>query len=111
MKYFSPNILDGSVTEAKLADDAVTRSKLNLLNTSQAGNIGIQSRVRVVFTSSPFFPDIEGDQSAVVTLNMTMVADFVASPSAAANFPAFELLNEDTGSTRDYDVAWEYIGV
>ncbi len=109
MKYFSPSILDGSVTMAKLAVGAVSRIKINTATASQGGSIGIQSKVTVDVNRAAFFMDSEGDVPASVTLNMTMLANFKAVPAATSGAPKFDLLNEDTGAARNYDVAWEFI--
>lgn len=119
MKYFSPQLLDGSVTEVKLADlavataklavGAVTRSRVATSTGSQAGTIASQGRVGVVLNAWSFFPDIEADKDSNITRNTVMLADFKVVPSASDAVPEFELFNEDTVDSRDYSVAWRYI--
>ncbi len=109
MRYFSPSILDGSVTTAKLANDAVTQAKINTTMSSQSGNIGIQSKVLVALDTFSFFCDTEADMPVSATLDVDMVANFIAVPAANAFFPRFDLRNMDTGSTRDYEVAWHHV--
>ena len=109
MRYFSPAILDGSVTTAKLAIGAVTRIRLNTAVGGASGTIGIQGKVTVPVNRAAFFPDIEADMAASATLDTQMLANFKAVPAATGSVPQFDLRNEDTGFTRDYDVEWEFI--
>lgn len=119
MKYFSPQLLDGSVTEAKIADGAVVTAKLadaavvqekiKTLSASQSGTIAIQGKVTITLVPYNFFPDIEADVDPNITRDTEMLANFKATPAAMQDFPQFDLHSEDTGDTRDYSVAWRAI--
>ena len=116
MRYFSPAILDGSVTTAKLADLAVTTAKLapfavvtdklSSATVFQAGSIPLRSKVTIALSGYDFFPDIEADMSGAGGVDVTMLARFRAVPNALVGQPDFDLFNESAGSAHDYDVAW-----
>lgn len=109
MKYFSPAILDGSVTTAKLASSAVTRAKIKDGISSQSGSIPTQGKVTVSLDAWAFFPELEADMPVSATLDVQVLPKFKAVPAGSVNFPEFDLRNEDTGSARNYDVDWRFI--
>lgn len=83
MKYFSPAILDGSVTTVKLADNAVTlpkmaddsvntdeliggavnRGRIAAAITSLAGSIPLLSSVDLLVNAYAFWPMLHGESS------------------------------------------------
>lgn len=115
MKYFSPNILDGSVTTAKIADfavttaklatAAVTRLKINTLVTSQSGTIAASSNVVIAMSALTFFLDTEVEGG----LNTRLVPAQIAVPAANADQPQF-IINNLTGLGLLYDVEWRHVG-
>lgn len=135
MKYFSPSVLDGSITTAKLADDAVTSakiangavtqlkmalnavgsaqiaagavvtSKLSTVTDSQAGTIAGSGEVVISVGSYNFFPDIE---AAEVADEQPLLAMNLATPSASADSPQFRIQNS-VGPGRLYSVAWRRV--
>ncbi len=106
MRYFSPSIPDGSVTTAKIAANAVTLSKISTMVDSQAGTILAQGRVTIFPDFFSFMPAIEGDQPTTGALDMSMIAVFNSVPDALPDDVKFALHNRDTGSARNYSVAW-----
>ena len=135
MKYFSPAVLDGSVTTAKLADNAVTLPKMadNSVSTaeiitntivradlagaiiaqnkvlsstsSQSGSITGNGKVVVTLSSHTFFPDIE---AASTSDEQPVLAVGIAAPAASADAPEFQIDNTNIAA-RDYSVAWRHI--
>ena len=114
MKYFSPNILDGSVTSAKLATFAVTNvklapfnitlSKLSTALVSQGGTIPSSGSVLVALSDFSFFMDAE----TVDALNMRYTPAVAAVPSASGSAPEFNIKN-NAAVARLYDVEWRVI--
>ncbi len=116
MRYFSPNILDGSVTRAKLGllavgspqlgALAVGRGKLDTATGSQGGSIPAVSTVNVSLHAYSFFPDTESNQGTTHRLN----PDDAAVPAANADTPVYRIQNDDVGA-RNYSVAWRYVDI
>ena len=116
MKYFSPNILDGSVTTAKLADLAVTAAKLAAFAvttikmgtsiTSQSGTIGISASVIIALNNFTFLMDTEVEGGE----NTRMIPVQIAVPSASASAPEYVIKNL-TGVALLYDVEWRFVTV
>lgn len=114
MKYFSPNILDGSVTtaklanlavtEAKLALNAVTRLRIDTSITSQGGTIAASGSVGIAMDPYTFFSDIEVEGA----LNTRIVPDPIAVPNANADQPVF-VINNLTGVALLYDTEWRHV--
>lgn len=109
MRYFSPFLLDGSVTTAKMAVDAVTRSKIDTATGSQSGSIPIQDLVTVAVAGYAFLAGIESDIADSLTLDVQVVATRDPTPSVNPDTPSFDLRNESTSSAYAYAVAWRYI--
>lgn len=114
MKYFSPNILDGSVTtakianlavtEAKLASNSITRLKINTTVTSQGGSISGGGLVVVSLSPYTFFADIEAEN-----VTSGRLGPFTkAVPNGSADQPQFQVHNPD-GPARNYDVEWRNV--
>jgi len=111
VKYFSPHILDGSVTTAKLADLAVstpklansgiTQSKLRTATLGQSGSIPIDGSVLVVLSPYTFLMDTEMEDGLIGSLRPAVVA----VPSANANAPEFNIKNL-VSVAKLYDVEW-----
>ena len=114
MKYFSPNILDGSVTTAKIADLAVTgpkiaafaitTTKIFQVTTSQSGTIAVSGSVIVALDDFNFMMDTEVEGG----LNVRFTPVQIAVPDARADLPEFTL-NNLTGLALLYDVAWRHV--
>ena len=111
MKYFSPSLLDGSVTTAKLADAAVTRPKLSTSTHSQAGVISTGVVATVTLYSYTFFPGIEGNAVSPQTKDVQMIATRNATPDPNPMAPTFDLRNRSTTGAVNYAVAWLYVNV
>ncbi len=101
MKYFSPHLLDGSVTSAKLALGAVTRSRLSTNTSSQAGNISGPGVVLVIPSAYAFWPDIESKQILIGSIT----PDNTPAPAAQDTAPKFKIWNKDA-ILQPYSVAW-----
>lgn len=114
MKYFSPNILDGSVTTAKIADGAVNATKLATASvtqikiktsvSSQGGSVPGSGSVLVSLSSYTFFMDTEMENG----LNGRLVPVEIAVPAANANAPQFNIKN-NAAPARLYDVKWRHV--
>lgn len=114
MKYFSPNILDGSVTTAKIADLAVTSAKLgsgSVLRTkiqaavsSQSGTIPSSSSVLVSLSPYNFFMDTE----MVDGLSGRFTCAVSGTPSASADAPQFNI-NNLIALAKLYSVEWRNV--
>ncbi len=134
VKYFSPSLLDGSVTTAKLADDAVTtpklldlavvrnkiatnaidnpriiagtlkQSKLNTTEVSTAGSVPGTARLSITMVAYCFWPMIHVENSTDVRL----AGHDVDAPGA--DNPRFALVNSNAAS-RTYDIDYRYIVV
>ncbi len=106
MNYFSPALLDGSVTTVKIADGAVVQAKLKSSVDSQSGTIGILNSVNVPMGPYCLFPDVEADQTGGVSRAVVYSAEVKATPAPNADFPVLVLVNYDSISVDDYAVAW-----
>lgn len=115
MKYFSPAILDGSVTTAKIADGAVTtvklanasvkQAKILRLTGSQGGTIASSSSVLIAINSHAFLMDTEMEDG----LNGRLVPAVKAVPAASPTQPQFNIRNQ-IAVAKLYDVAWSFLG-
>lgn len=121
MKYFSPALLDGSVTTAKLADDAVTNPKmanfsvnstelfnravlqrhLNTTEFSLAGAVSVGARVDLVLTDYAFWPMIHTETDLVVVGHIT-------DAPGAAN-ARLGIFNTKLISSRNYDLDYRSV--
>lgn len=138
MRYFSPSVLDGSITTAKLADDAVTSlkiangavttlklslsaveaaqiapgavgtTKLTTITDSQSGSIAATDRVDISLSAYAFFPDIEIDNSGAPDSTGGLQAVHRVPAVGSADSPQFQLENTDN-ATRNYSVAWRRV--
>jgi hypothetical protein len=114
VKYFSPHLLDGSVTTAKLATAAVTnqkiaagqinRGKLASATSSQGGTIPSSSSVLVAMSPYTFFMDAEMVDGNTAELTPAGAA----TPAGDADAPQFNILN-NISATKLYDVEWRHI--
>lgn len=111
MKYFSPSLLDGSVTSAKLAMGAVTRAKLSTDTNSQAGAIGTEDLVTIVLDPYSLAPGIEANASGGKSKDVVVVATRDVSPGPDPLAPTFDLRNLSTSGAASYAVAWLHIDV
>ncbi len=132
VKYWSPSLLDGSVTTAKLADNAVTTPKLAIaaVDTSQlalqsvdwpriklgnvrqdrmdttavssSGNISASTTASLVLLPYCFWPMIHVQATTFVR----MTGHITDAPGA--DNPRFGLRNDDSVS-RTYDMDYRYI--
>ena len=122
MKYFSPHVLDGSITSAKLAGSAVVESKLASgavwnrairagavtqlkLDTavdSLAGTIGAGLALDIALTAYAFWPMLHVENPADV-----YVTGHIAD-GGGADFPRLALFNT-AGAGRDYDLDYRYV--
>ena len=123
MKYFSPALLDGSVTTAKIADNAVTNAKmadfsinnaelfsravhrpeLDTSEVSLAGTIGGGVAIDLVLNAYAFWPmfHVEGQIDVVLTGHST--------DSPGSDNPRFGFFNSNVGSPHDYDVDYRHV--
>ncbi len=108
MKYFSPTLLDGSVTEAKIATSAVSSTKFKAANASQSGTIPIDSRVTILLNVWSIFPHIDSENPSDTMLRGVLVAHHRPVPAANPTTPQFDIMNQDPLFARLYDVAWFY---
>ncbi len=109
MNYFSPHLLDGSVTTVKLAnlavtsakldDDAVVQAKLSTIISDQSGTILANGRVTLVLGAYVFAFGCEKDG-----VNKLEVFDNPI-PSGDLDF-ANPVIFNGVGAARDYDAAW-----
>ncbi len=109
MNYFSPHLLDGSVTTVKLADlavtsaklddDAVVQAKLSTIISDQSGTILANGRVTLIQGAYCFAPGMAKDG-----VNKLEVFDS-GVPSSDADFANLTIFN-GLGTTKDYDTAW-----
>jgi hypothetical protein len=112
VKYFSPQILDGSVTTASLADNSVTlakmannaiqSSKLDIATDSAAGSIGALSVTNILLNHWTFFPHIHGENATDLRMSGHTV------DGGANGTPRFSFYNS-SGSARTYDVDWKFL--
>ena len=105
MKYFSPQILDGSVTKVKVADGAVGRAKLDTAIGGQAGSIEGGQKVTVAMNPYSFAVDI-----ATENVQLTLIGDVQVGPLAFPDTPEFGVRNP-TGLDYLYAAAWRYVDV
>lgn len=134
MRYFSPHLLDGSVTTAKLADDAVTvdkiandsvgqlqlqstavieakmgnaaisRRTLKTADVSAAGSIAASATLNIALIHNAFWPMIHVEVPVEVLL-----AGHVTDAPGADN-PRFALINTDGAEANTYDLDYRYVG-
>lgn len=134
MNYFSPHLLDGSVTTVKLADDAVTRSKiidaaigsaqlgpgsvtssrmaggavghwqLNTAEGSIAGSIPADDTFHVVMTAFCFWPMFHVSNWEALRVSGH------ETDGGSVDLPRFSIDNT-TGSPHTYDVDYRYVVV
>jgi hypothetical protein len=122
VKYFSPTLLDGSVTTAKLADLAVTepkfasfavsnralnnaiirQNKIATTEVSLAGTVNGGSRVDITMTAFCLWPMLQCD----IPNDVYISGHITDAPGS--NNPRFSFRN--TGGTNSpYDVDYRYI--
>lgn len=136
MKYFSPSILDGSVTTAKLADNAVTRPKvadaaiagpelsdlavitakiaaqavkqfkIGTSESSQSGTISGNAVVLVTLSAYSFFPNVIHDGAG--DPDQISMHAFAVAGAGDADIPRFALENTQAQS-RAYDIDWRHV--
>lgn len=102
MRYFSPGLLDGSVTTAKLADRAVTSGKLFTFVGSFAGSIFSNTGLDFSLDPDAFFPMIS--VSSQVNIHMTGHT----TDGGSADNPRFGFWNA-SGITQTYDIDFRSI--
>ena len=122
MKYFSPNILDGSVTTVKLADGAVTDPKiasgavgtrailgsaveqgeLNTTVVSTSGTINSITVLGITLIPYAFWPMIHDQDATDVRVSGHEV------DGVSADAPRFALYNS-AGVPRTYDIDYRYV--
>ena len=112
MKYFSPTLLDGSVTTAKLANNAVTLPKVansairkNELGTtpvSMAGALGAISVLDIALTPYAFWPMLHVSDATDIRVSGHEV------DGGSADAPRLALYNS-SGSGRSYDLDYRYV--
>lgn len=103
--YFSPQILDGSVTTVKVADGAVSYPKLDTSTATQAGTIVGGTEVVIAMASYSFAPAIVAENPQVA-----VISNVQPVPDAHPDFPTFGLRNP-TGIDYLYSTAWRYVDV
>ncbi len=111
MKYFSPHLLDGSVTTPKLAADAVVKDKIKFAVGGQSGIIAADNRVTILLHTCALFPHIESENPTNTVLRGAVVAHHRAVPDPLYSTPQFDIMNQDAVNPRDYGVEWLYIDV
>ena len=134
MKYFSPSLLDGSVTTAKLADNAVTelkladnavatakvqdnsltkgkilddaivQSKMRTAVVSTSGNITTGTAANLVLTAYCFWPMIHVQAPTDVSVSGHL------TDAPGADNPRLALFNSGVAD-RTYDVDYRYLVV
>jgi hypothetical protein len=130
--YSSPNVLDGSITTAKLADNSVTAAKIaaNAVQTqeiqvsavvqakiasgavsqakidsatnSSAGNIGATDALNITMQPYCFWPMIHVQDQDLMYLSGHSV------DAVDPDVPCFAIYNSDV-VVNNYDVDWRYI--
>ncbi len=123
VKYFSPNILDGSVTSAKLAASAVTESKIatnavrarsiqagaveqSKLDTSVvtlSGSVGAISHLDIELIAYAFWPMLHAQAANDLRVSGNEV------DGASPDEPRLALYNP-AGAARTYDLDYRYVG-
>lgn len=133
MKYFSPGLLDGSVTTAKLADGSVTTPKiaddactsakhadnsvanahifsnavrgvkLSRSTSSLAGSVPAASGVDLALTPYAFWPMIHTDLPGSVAVNGH------TTDGADPDLPRLRLENAHLTTAANYDVDWRNV--
>ena len=132
VKYFSPSLLDGSVTTAKLADGAVTEAKLAALSisagkiqvnavggnqiqsgavhqgrlgttiVSTSGNITAGTAANIVLLPFAFWPMIHVQDPVDVSVSGHL------TDAPGADNPRFAFFNSGVAD-RTYDVDYRYV--
>ncbi len=122
MKYFSPSLLDGSVTEVKLAYGAVTRNKIALAAVDNArlatntirreklrtvdagvsGSIPATSFVDITLAPDCFWPMIHSIQPPDVWVSGHL------TDGVGAEYPRLSL-NNSGGVARTYDLDYRNV--
>lgn len=112
MKYFSPAILDGSVTSAsladnsvtlaKMADDAIRKAEIDTATTGQSGTLGALAVIGILLPDYCFFPMIHGSDGTDIRLTGHQ------TDGDGGAFPRFAFYNS-SGSALSYDVDYRYV--
>lgn len=136
MKYFSPSVLDASITTAKLADNAVTlpkmanvsvdtpelvgsavetakigfsairQSRIGTATTSQSGSLNSSASAIVSLNTYSFMPDVESNQQFGVWLYRPVD---ITVPAADADSPQFRVEASSSVQSQAYEVEWRHI--